>query len=68
MQDQQLSVLLSVEGTKIVGLITESDLLRAAHTYWSNQGLFKKWVNESEAVMANPLVQKLMKTLADIGL
>lgn len=57
------------DGDRFVKLLSQADLLTAlAHILEKDQNLFEEAEAKGELFMANPLVQRLMSTLSDLGI
>ena len=62
------SALPVVREGKLIGILTETDLLRLLQALLRRGGPWEAMVNRGEELLSGPLVQNVLKTLSDIGL
>jgi acetoin utilization protein AcuB len=68
MLERKLSGLPLVRNGKVVGIVTESDMLRVLHNLLAPKADLESVVSRGEAMLATPWVQSLSRALADLGI
>lgn len=69
MLKHRVSALPVVHEDRVVAILSESDLLRLVESEWSERpNALEEATQRGEAMAANPMVQKIMKTLSDAGI
>ena len=69
MKDHNLTALPYIENNECKALITRSGLIKLTRDCLENDpNILEQAISKSEAVMANPLLQRVMSLLSDIGI